>query len=68
MFGDELRKAREAAHLTQDELAIRAKIHRTYVSLLERNKKSPTIDVLFRISSAVGVPAWKLIARIKKGL
>ena len=55
MLGDELRKAREAAGLTQEEVSFRAGVHRTYVSLLERDKKSPTLDVLFRICGALGV-------------
>jgi len=66
MIGDELRKAREAAGLTQEELSFRARIHRTYVSLLERDKKSPTVDVLFRICDAVGIRASVLIARVER--
>ena len=66
MLGDELRKAREAAGLTQEELAFEANVHRTYVSLLERNKKSPTLDVLFRMCHALGIQASRLIARVEK--
>jgi transcriptional regulator with XRE-family HTH domain len=66
MLGDELRKAREKAGLTQDELSFAAKIDRTYVSQLERDLKSPTLDVLFRICRALGTPASKLIARVEK--
>ena len=53
MLGKELRKAREAAGMSQEELAFRARVHRTYISLLERDKKSPTLDVLFRICGAM---------------
>ena len=65
MFGTELRKLRERAGLSQEQLADRAGVHRTYVSLLERNKKSPTIDVLFRLCKALRFPAAKLIARVE---
>jgi transcriptional regulator with XRE-family HTH domain len=65
MLGDELRRAREEAGLTQEELAERAGIHRTYVSLLERDKKSPTIAVLFRLCRAVGVQPTTFIARVE---
>ena len=65
MLGDELRKAREAAGITQEELSFRAKIDRTYVSQLENNKKSPTVDVLFRICDAIGVSASKLLERLE---
>lgn len=67
MFGDELKKAREAANLTQDELAVRAGVHRTYVSLLERGKKDPTLQVLFRLAAALGLSASRLVARVEKG-
>jgi transcriptional regulator with XRE-family HTH domain len=63
MFGEELKKAREAAGLTQEELAFKAEVHRTYVSLLERNQKSPTLDVLFRLAQALGITASRLVAR-----
>ncbi len=65
MFGTELRKLREKAGLSQEQLADRAGVHRTYVSLLERNKKSPTLDVLFRLCKALCFPAAKLIARVE---
>jgi transcriptional regulator with XRE-family HTH domain len=68
MLGRELRKAREAASLTQEELAFRAGVHRTYISLLERDVKSPTLSVLFRLCQALGLSASALIARVEKGM
>lgn len=68
MFGAELRKAREKAGLTQEELAFKAGVHRTYISLLERDIKSPTLNVLFRLCAAMGVCASKLIAKIEQAV
>ncbi|WP_254510218.1 helix-turn-helix domain-containing protein [Anatilimnocola floriformis] len=65
MLGDELRKARKAAGVTQEQLAFDAEIDRTYVSQLENDKKSPTIDVFFRICDALGISASTLIASIE---
>jgi transcriptional regulator with XRE-family HTH domain len=65
MLGEELRKAREDAKLTQEQLAVRAGVHRTYVSLLERDLKSPTVKVLFRICKTLRIPASELIARVE---
>jgi transcriptional regulator with XRE-family HTH domain len=65
MLGEELRKAREAAKMTQEELSFRAGIHRTYVSQLERDKKSPTLDVLFRICDALDMKASRIVARVE---
>lgn len=57
---------RKKAGLSQEELAERAGIHRTYVSLLERNRKSPTLDVLFRVCRALRVRASVVIARVER--
>jgi transcriptional regulator with XRE-family HTH domain len=66
MLGDVLRKSRELAEMTQEELSFAAKIDRTYVSQLERDLKSPTVDVLFRICDALGIAASELIAQVEK--
>ena len=66
MLGDELRKARLAADLTQEELAHNAGVSRNYVSLLERNLKSPTVVVLLKICRALGVSAGRMILRLEK--
>lgn len=64
-LGEELRKARIAAGLTQEELAFRAEISRNYVSLLELGEKSPTIQVLLRVCESLGVKASKIVAKIE---
>jgi transcriptional regulator with XRE-family HTH domain len=66
MLGDELRKAREKAGLTQEQLAFKAGVHRTYVSLLERDRKSPTLHTLFRLCAAMTISPSKLIAKVEK--
>jgi transcriptional regulator with XRE-family HTH domain len=66
VLGDELRKARIAAGLTQEDLAFRSKLSRNYVSLLELNEKSPTFDTLTRLCQALGVRASVLIAIVER--
>ena len=66
MLGDELKKARDDAKMTQEQLSYAAEIDRTYVSMLENNKKSPTVEVLFRICKALGVSASEVIARVER--
>jgi transcriptional regulator with XRE-family HTH domain len=55
-----------AAGLTQEQLAYAANLHRTYVSQLERDLKSPTVDSLFRLCAAMNVRASQLLARVEK--
>jgi transcriptional regulator with XRE-family HTH domain len=65
MLGDELRRARQEKDLTQEQLSFAAEVDRTYISELENNRKSPTMDVLLRLCKALGVKASKLIAKIE---
>jgi transcriptional regulator with XRE-family HTH domain len=51
--------------MTQEEVSVAARIDRAYLSLLENDHKSPTVDMLFRICKAIGVPASKIIARVE---
>jgi transcriptional regulator with XRE-family HTH domain len=66
VLGKELRKARIAAGMTQEELAFKADISRNYVSLLELGEKSPTVQILLRVCKALGVKASTIIARIER--
>lgn len=60
-----MKSFREEAGMTQEALAFEAEVDRTYISQLERNKKSPTLDVLFRLCEAMGVKASELISRVE---
>ena len=60
-FGEELKKARASAGISQEELADRAEIHASYVSQLERGIKSPTLGVMLRLANALGLAAWKMV-------
>ena len=66
MLGEEIRKARLEAGLTQEELAFEAGVSRQYVSLLELNEKSPTVDVLIRLCQAMGASAGGIVSRVEK--
>jgi transcriptional regulator with XRE-family HTH domain len=67
MLGAELRKAREAAGLSQEKLGFKAGVHRTYVSMLERERCSPTVDTLLTICKVLRVRASDLIRRLEDG-
>jgi transcriptional regulator with XRE-family HTH domain len=66
MLGDELRKERLKAGLTQEELAFKATLSRNYVSLLELGIKSPTIDTLLSLCKALGVSMGEVILRVER--
>lgn len=66
MLGAELRKAREEAGLSQERLGFKADVHRTYVSMLERGKASPTVETLFRLCKAMRIRASDFICRVER--
>jgi transcriptional regulator with XRE-family HTH domain len=65
VLGEELRKARLAAGLTQEELGFRAGVTRNYVSMMELGTNSPTVNTLFRVCDALGIKASALIASVE---
>lgn len=58
--------SRLKAGMTQEELASKAKVDRTYISMLEHDKKSPTLDILFRLCQALDIKASQVIAKVEK--
>jgi transcriptional regulator with XRE-family HTH domain len=65
MLGSVLREVREEAGLTQEALADAANLHRTYVSLVERDLRSPTVAVLFRLCRALRIKPSEFVARLE---
>jgi transcriptional regulator with XRE-family HTH domain len=57
---------RQEARLTQEALAFRAGLHRTYISMLERGKKSPTVEVLSRLAGAMGTVPSAILRRAEE--
>jgi transcriptional regulator with XRE-family HTH domain len=58
-----LRRLRRAKGLSQEELAHRADIDRTYISSLERSVYAAGIDVLDRLARVLDVEAADLLTR-----
>ena len=63
IFAANLRKHRQAARLSQEELAHRAEIDRTYISALERSVYAASIDVVDSLAKELGVEASDLLLR-----
>lgn len=53
-FGSAIRRHRELLRLSQEELAARAGIDRTYISGVERGVRNPTLEVMQKIARALG--------------
>jgi transcriptional regulator with XRE-family HTH domain len=58
-----LRVMRKQKGLSQDELAFQAGINRNYVGQIEREEKSPTVDMIEKLADALGADAEALFVR-----
>ena len=59
-FGEKVRLERENRNLSQEELAARAGLHRTYIGMVERAEKNITLKNIAKISDALGLPISEL--------
>lgn len=55
LFGQNVRSQRVRKNLSQEELAHRAKLHRTYIGMIERAEKNITLINMNRIAEALDV-------------
>jgi transcriptional regulator with XRE-family HTH domain len=69
-FGDGVRARREELGMTQEDLAGKAAIHRTYLSDIERGTRNPSLVNIERLANALALPIselFRLIERPQKG-
>jgi transcriptional regulator with XRE-family HTH domain len=66
MFHERLRQLRKQRGVTQDELAERAGINRSYLSAIENGHSSPTIDVVEQLAKGLGVNVWELLSTVEE--
>jgi transcriptional regulator with XRE-family HTH domain len=64
VFGENLARCRKRAEMSQEELGVRASLHRTEVSQLERGLRVARIDTLVKLAGALGVSPAELIEGI----
>jgi transcriptional regulator with XRE-family HTH domain len=62
VFGQVVREFRITLTVSQEHLAAMAGLHRTYISLLERGLRNPSLTVVRRLAVALGVTATDLVA------
>jgi len=60
-FGSNLARRRKRAHLSQEELAVRASLHRTAIGQLERGERTARIDTLIKLAGSLDLPPGELL-------
>lgn len=60
-FGEKLREARVLKGLSQEALALSLEFDRTYISMLERGKRNPSLFTIYKIADFLDVEASDLV-------
>ena len=66
VFGDNLKKYRKQAGLSQEAFADKCGLHRTYISAVECYRRSIALENVQRIADALGIETYKLFIEEKK--
>jgi transcriptional regulator with XRE-family HTH domain len=64
-LGARLRDLRVQAGISQEELAARAGVHRTYLGGIERGERNPSVANLHKLAQALGVDLATLFEGVK---
>jgi len=64
-FGLAVRKLRKQIQLTQEELASRCGLHRTYLTDIERGARNPSLKIIERIAAGLGISIPGLMRSIR---
>ena len=65
-FGHVLRKLRNAQNLSQEGLAGRSDRHPSFISLLERDQKKPSLDTLVALAHGLDMKASDMLKKIEQ--
>lgn len=65
-FGEVIKELREERGLSQEALSFACGRHRTYVSLIERGRNSPTIKTLWMLAGGLEVLPSEIVRRVEE--
>lgn len=66
-LGQAIKRRRAAEGISQEELADRAGVHRTYMGSVERGERNVSLDNVERIARALDLPVWQLLKDAEGG-
>lgn len=61
-FGLAIKKRRNELRISQEELAFRSGLHRTYISDIERGSRNPSLDNIKKLTNALEISIAHLFA------
>lgn len=60
LIGERIQELRKSLKLSQEQIAEKADISPNYLSRIECGKENPTLDMLIKLSKALGVEMWEM--------
>lgn len=66
IFGDVLKETRKKAGISQEKLALDSDLDRTFISMLERGIKQPTLSTVLRLANALNIKASDIVMKIER--
>ena len=66
VFGQELRKARNAVGISQEKLALQIGLDRTYISMLERGLRQPTLTTIFLLCPPLNLSSVEMLMKVQE--
>lgn len=67
-FASVLRNLRQELGISQEQLALRASVDRSFVGKLEAGRHQPSLAVVFALALALSTPAGSLVAMVQDRL
>lgn len=67
-FGSVVKETRESEGQSQQDLANKTSLNRTFISFLERGLRQPSLTTVFMIAKALHISAGKLVMRVERHL
>lgn len=63
-----MRRHRKAMGISQEKLALECELDRTYISLLERGLRNPSLRVMFIVAAYLNVSPVKMVRQVEQQL
>jgi len=64
-FGQILREFRDKTKMSQEKLAMECDLDRTYISMLERGLRQPSLKTIFVLAKALNIDPSKIIKKVE---
>lgn len=65
IFGEVLQELRRKRGLSQEEFGFECELHRTYISLLERGKRIPSLITIIQLATGLSVPPSEIVRHVE---